>query len=107
MVEQVIRVRCRHLNDGANWATSRWKLQEIVVSRLDTVGTERSLSQTNWLNPEQELSQRTNAAWHFQTSLGSQWIGEEPLVTTDLDRLIDEDKQRLEEVCSCPRALWF
>ena len=104
---QVVRVRCRHLNDGANWATSRWKLQEMVVSRLDTVGAEGSLSQMTWLHQEQELCQRTNAAWHFQTSPGSQWIGEEPVDTTHLDRLIDEKGQQLREVCSCPRAVWF
>lgn len=103
MLVQVIRLRCHHLNDGANWATSRWKLQEIVVSRLDTVGAEVSLFQMARLpHHEQELFQRTNAAWHFQTSPGSEWIGEEPLDTTHLDRLIDAKSQQLRKVCSCP-----
>jgi hypothetical protein len=97
---QVVAVRCRQLGDGANWATSRWKLQEIVVSRLDTVGAEASPSRMAWLHHEPELAQRTHAAWHFHTGPGSQWIGEEPLDTSSLDRLIDEKDQLLRKVCS-------
>lgn len=89
-VGAVEAVNCRHLNDGTDWQSSRWKLQEIAVTRLATSDLPTPGQQSPAVSVQSSSTRRANVAWSFVPGPGAAWLSVDPADTIDLDSRMEE-----------------
>jgi hypothetical protein len=87
-----------HGNDGLDWNTSRWKLEKLIVTCLQSSLTRGHRSPGGKGDYAETTSKTTDSAqWHFVPR--EHWLGCTPASTSDLElkiRLAREERDTLE-----------